>query len=272
MTMEQFITDTGHTDTFAGIAECFTATDEQNIIIRVSRHSRLVWWMIRFTQILTEVHGKISQVFHHDCIILGSQRSYRLQFLFIQTNPSRIIRVAIYDCTNIAVLQITLQLSPQLITPIVIYIKCLIFHALHLQLHFLYRETGINKEHSVLLRITLTAGKERGKSTLHTAAYRYTSLSLYIHADKRFHECRRSILQSRKPLNVRITMCNTILQSLDLGIHTYFGSRQTRYTHFHLDKFHAALLFSISSYGFHFTNSSLGKVLYAKIMDGIIYQ
>mgnify|MGYP004419829797 CR=1 FL=1 len=72
---------------------------------------------------MKEIHGKIGQVLDDNHIILVCHLTYDLQLLFRQTEPSRIVRVGIDKSRNIALAQILLQFSPQLISPEIIHIK-----------------------------------------------------------------------------------------------------------------------------------------------------
>ena len=102
MATEQSIADTYHTNALASIAECLAATDKQHIVVRVAGHRWLVGSLERCAQVLAEIHGKIGQVFHHDGVVFGGQFADSLQFVFIETNPRRVVGVAIYHGADIA--------------------------------------------------------------------------------------------------------------------------------------------------------------------------
>ena len=130
--MEQHVGNTRHTDAFASIAESLTSADEQDIIIGISGNGYLVRRLKRRAQILAEIHGEICQILHHDHIVLGGQFAYYLQFFFTQADPRWIVGVAIDDGADVALFQIALQLSFQLVAAIVVYVKGLVFDAHHL--------------------------------------------------------------------------------------------------------------------------------------------
>ena len=56
-------------------------------------------------------------------------------------------------------------------------------------------------------------------------------------------------------------MGNAVLQSLDLRIYAHLCSRQSWYTHLHLDILHAALFLGSGSHLLHLANGGFGEVL-----------
>ena len=153
--MEQLVRDTGHTNTFTGIAECLGTTDQQHVVIRIACHGSLIRWFKRHTQVLAEIHGKVSQVLHHNHIILRSQLTNRLQFILIETDPRRVVGITIHDGADITLIQIRHQLVVQLLSTVVIHIEGLVLPAHHLQLHLLHRETRVDKQHRIFLLVSL---------------------------------------------------------------------------------------------------------------------
>ena len=84
---EQLIADAYHANAFAGIAECLRSADEQHVVVGVAGNGRLVGRLERHAQVLAEVHRKVCQIFHNDCIVLCGQFTYRLQFGFRHAYP-----------------------------------------------------------------------------------------------------------------------------------------------------------------------------------------
>ena len=268
--MEKFVGDTGHADTFTGITEGLTATDEQHIVVGVAGHRSLIRRFERRTEVLAEVHSEIRQVLHHYHIVLRSQFADSLQFLLAQTDPRRVVGIAIHDGADVALGKITLQFGTQFVTTIVVNIERLVFHAHHLQLHLLHGEARIDEEHGVFLAVGLTACQERGEGALHGTAHRHTALRRDIHADEGLHEARSLLFQSGITLNVGIGMGDALLQCLHLCLHTSLGSGQTGYSHFHLDELLAGSLLGLGCHLFHFTDGSLGKVGNAQFSDKLV--
>ena len=182
--MEQLVADAHHTNALAGIAESLGAADEQHVIIGIMGYRRLEGSFEGLREVLPEVHSEVGQVFHDDAVVLGCQRADGLKFPLSQAYPRRVVGVGIDDGAYIAVFQIGLQLRAELIASVVVDVESLVFHALHLQLHLLYGEAGVDEEHGVLLLIGLRAGEERGKRSLHGASNGYTALGLDIDVDE----------------------------------------------------------------------------------------
>ena len=111
MAVEEFVADTGHADAFAGIAESFRTADEQDVVIGVVGDTGLIGCLKRRAQVLAEIHGEISKVFHDDDVILVCQISYRAQFFIGHADPCRVVGVAIDDSADVSAFQIALQLA-----------------------------------------------------------------------------------------------------------------------------------------------------------------
>ena len=99
--MEQSIGDTGNTDTFTCITESLGTTDKQHIVICITGYGSLIRRLERCRKILTEVHGKISQILHHDGIVFRSELTNHLQFLLTQTDPRGVVGVGIHDGADV---------------------------------------------------------------------------------------------------------------------------------------------------------------------------
>ena len=153
--MEQCIADANHTDTFAGIAECLRTTDKQHVVISISCHSGLIWCLERCRQVLTEVHCKVSKVFHHYYVVLCCKLTDNLQLLLTQTDPRWVVGVRINYGADVSLAQIALELGLQLVATIVVHVEGLELHAHHLQLHLLHRESWVDEQHGILLLVTL---------------------------------------------------------------------------------------------------------------------
>ena len=263
--MEQFVRYTCHTNALASIAEGLGAGNQQDVVIRIVGHRGLIGSFEGLGQILSEIHSKVGQVFHDDGIILGSQLAYRLQLTLRHTYPGRIVGIGVDDGADVALAEIAFQFVVQLVATIVVHIERLILYTLYLQLHLLYRETRVDEEHGIFFPVSLRAGKERGKRTLHAATHRYTTLRGYVYVDKSLDKAGCLLFQFRISLNVRIGMCDTALQSLDLGIDTHLSSGQAWYAHLHLDELNTALLLGHSCHLLHLTDGCLGKVLNAQL-------
>ena len=75
--------------------------------------------------IATEVHTEVSQIFHHDDIVLCSQSADDSQLLLLKTYPGGIVRVGVYDGSNVSAFKDTLQLVVQRLSTVVIDVKLL---------------------------------------------------------------------------------------------------------------------------------------------------
>ena len=132
MTMEQGIGYTSHTDSLTGIAECLRAADKQHIVVCIAGDGSLIGWLERCGEILAEVHGEVCQIFHHDGIVFGSQRTDHLQLLLPQTDPRGVVWVGVDDGTDVPLRKIALQFRTEFVATIVIDIESLILHTHHL--------------------------------------------------------------------------------------------------------------------------------------------
>ena len=195
--MEQLVTDTSHTNAFASITESFGTRNQQHVVICISTYRRLIRWLKGYTKVLAEVHSKVSQILHYNGIILGGQSSNSLQLVFVQTNPSRIIRIGIDDGTDVTILQITLHLGTQFLTSEIIDIKGFVLNTHYLQLHLLNRETWVDEKHRILFFRSLRTGKERSIRALHRTCYWHAALRSNIQSDEGLHKARCFLLQCR---------------------------------------------------------------------------
>ena len=180
MTMEQLVRDTGHTNTFASIAEGLGTRNQQDVIIRIATYRGLIRCLERYAQILAEVHGEVRQVFHDDGVILCSQASDGLQFLLVQTNPRRVVGIRIDNGTDVALREIALQLGSELVATIVVNVEGLVLDAHDLQLHLLNGEAWVDEQHGILLLRCLRTGKERGKRALHGTSDGYATFRSHV--------------------------------------------------------------------------------------------
>ena len=71
--MVKFIGDRCHADTLSGIAERFGTGYLHDIIIGITGYARLVRRLERTSEVLAEIHGKISQVLENNGIVFGCQ-------------------------------------------------------------------------------------------------------------------------------------------------------------------------------------------------------
>ena len=155
MAVEQLVGDTSDTDTFSSIAEGLGAADEQHVVVGITGNSGLIRRLERCGEILAEVHGKVSEILHHDGIVLGGQFTDGLQFLLTQTDPRGVVGVGVDDGADVALLEVALEFVAEFLAAIVIDIEGLILHAHHLELHLLHRESWIDEEHGVLRLVAL---------------------------------------------------------------------------------------------------------------------
>ena len=146
----------------------------------------------------------------------------------------------------------------------------MVLYTLHLQLHFLYGEARVDKQHGVLALVGLRTGEERCEGALHAAYHGHTAFGFDINIDEGLDETRGLTLQLGIALNVGILRGDALLQCLYLGIYTHLGGRQSWYAHFHFYIFYAAGLLGFGSYLFHFADGCLGKILYAKFIDQLV--
>ena len=123
MTVEQLVGYTGNTNTFACITECLGTTDEQHVVIGIACHGGLIRRLERYAEVLTEIHGEVSQVFHHNHIILRSQFTDGLQFILIEADPRGIVGVTIYDSADVPFAEVRLQFRTEFVTTEIIYIE-----------------------------------------------------------------------------------------------------------------------------------------------------
>ena len=270
MAMEQFVGNARHTNTLTGITEGLAAANQKYIVVGIAGNGSLIRRLKGNAQVLAEVHGKIGEVFHHYYIVAGGQLTNHLQFLFVQANPCRVIRVAIHNGTDVSLFKIALQLCFKLRTAVIINIECFELHAHHLQLHLLNGETGIDEEYGVFLRVSLTTGQKRCKSSLHAAAHGNASLGGNVNTDERLHETRGFFLQFGITLNVGIRMCYSVVQCLYLCLNAYLGCRKAGDAHLHFDEFYSRSRFRLGGDLLHLTDSGFGKICDAKLFDKVV--
>ena len=102
MAMEQLVRDARHANAFAGIAEGLRPGDKQDVVVGIMGHGGLVGGLEGLREVLTEVHGKVGQVFHDDGIVLRGQFANGLQLLLRHAYPCRIVRVGVDNGADIA--------------------------------------------------------------------------------------------------------------------------------------------------------------------------
>ena len=130
--MEKLVADADHTDALTSIAECLRTADQQHVVVGVAGHGRLVRWFERYAQVFAEIHGEVSQVFHHNGIILGGQCANCLQLALCQADPRGVVGIGIDNSADVTLAEIALEFGLQLVATEVIDIECLVLHALHL--------------------------------------------------------------------------------------------------------------------------------------------
>ena len=270
MAVEERVADADDADALAGIGERLRAADEQHIIVRVAGHRGLVGRLERHTEILAEVHGEVSQVLHHDGVVLRRQFADGLQLALREAHPRGVVGIRIHDGADVALLEIALQLAAQLRAAEIIDVEGLVVHALHLQLHLLHGEAGVDEQHRVLRLRRLRAGEERGEGALHGTRDWYTALGGDVHADEGLHEARGLLLQFRIALDVGIAVGDAVLERLDLRPDAHLGSGQTGDAHLHLDELHPTLLLGHGCHLLHFADGGLGEVLNAQLGNQVI--
>ena len=98
----EYIADTQHTDTLTCIRESFRTRNSKDVIVSIACNSSLEGRFKWMREVATEVHGEISQVLKDNDIMFGCQHSDTFQLFFVETYPRWVIRVGIYNATDIA--------------------------------------------------------------------------------------------------------------------------------------------------------------------------
>ena len=110
MTMEQLVTDASHSDALSSITECLGTTDEDDVVVRVVSHRWLIRRFESLAEILTEIHGKVGEVLHHNRVVLRCQTANGAQLLLVQANPCRVVRIAVENGTDVSLREVAFQL------------------------------------------------------------------------------------------------------------------------------------------------------------------
>ena len=118
-------------------------------------------------QIFAEIHGKVSQVFQNDAVVLVSQHGDALQFLLVEAHPRRVVGVGIDDAADVATSQNLLQLLNERLATIVVNIQSEMLQANHVTLRGLHGEARMNEQYRVLLWHRMVPSRESGESALH---------------------------------------------------------------------------------------------------------
>ena len=132
MTVEQFVAYAGNAYPLSGIAESLRPADKQDVVVGIVCHGRLVRRLERTAHVLTEVHCEVCQVFHYDGIILRCQLADGAQLVVGEAHPRGVVGVRVDYGADVSLLEIALELWPQLVAAIVIHVKRLVGNALHL--------------------------------------------------------------------------------------------------------------------------------------------
>ncbi len=267
----ELITDTCHTDALTSVAECLRTADEQDVVVRVVGHRRLVGRMVR-TDVTTEVHGEIGQILHNDAIVSCSQFADSTQFLVRQANPRRIVGIGINNGADVAIAEVALQFRAKFLATEIVDIKRFIFRTLHLQLHFLYGKSWVNKENGVLFLVCLRTSEERGISALHRSADRHAPFRGNVHIDEGLDKFRSGLFQGGKALDVGITVGDSVLQRLDLCLDADVCGRESGDAHLHLYELNTTFLLSLGSHTLHLADGRFGEILDTMLTDCVVYQ
>ena len=200
MRVEQFVGHTSHGHPLPGIAEDFGGRQHKNVIVRIAGHRRRIRRLPRLAQVLTEVHTEISHVFQYDNPVTGGQFTDNRQFAVLQTNPRRIVRIGVNDSRDVALFQITLQLLPQRLSPIMVDVELFPLRPDDAQLGFLDGKSRIDKQNLVFSRHALCGNDERPERGSHRTGRRYASPWRDVYIDKSLHEARSLALQFGNPV------------------------------------------------------------------------
>ena len=171
-------------------------------------------------EVATEIHGEVCQILQHDYVMLGGKFANALQFLFGETHPCRIIRIAIDNAGNITLREHLIKFLNQLRTAIIVDIKSNRLQANHLTLVGLHRETWMNEKNRVALRHSKMQSSKDGKCPLHRTNSGNTTFRFQIDADEGHDKSGGCILERSDTGIGRIDGCTTLVERFFLGIHT----------------------------------------------------
>ena len=262
--MEELVADAGDTDTLTGIAEGLGAGDEKHIVVGIAGDGGLIRGLERCGEVLAEVHGEVSKVFHDDGIVLGGELTDGLQFLLTQTDPRGVVGVRVDDGADVTLLEVAIEFGAELVAAVVVDIEGLVLHAHDLELHLLHGEARVDEEHGVLRLVALRTGEERGEGALHGAADGDTALGGDVDADEGLHKLGGGFLEDGGSLDVGIRMGDAVLKGFDLCVDAYLGGGKSGDAHLHLDELYPTLLLGLGGDLFYFADRGLGKVLNAE--------
>ena len=156
------------------------------------------------SHIATEVHAEVSQVFHDNDIVLRSEFANDSQFFFFQANPCRIVRIRIYDSSNVTLSQERFQLFTKRLASVMIDIEFFPLCTDDAKLGLLNRETRVDEQDLVLTRCALGTSDERAIRARHTTHSRHTRTWRDIHIKECLHETGSFVLQFRHTRSSRI--------------------------------------------------------------------
>ena len=260
MTFEELVADASQRHSLAGIAEYLRGREHQDIVVGIMRHGRRIRRLERMSHIATEIHTEVSQVLHHDDIVLGGQFANNRQLFFFQANPRRVVRIGIDDSSYIALCQERFELFTKGGSPMLINVEFLPLGTDNAELGLLDRETRVDEEHLVLARCALRTGDERAIRARHTSHGRHTRAGTDIDIEECLHETGCLVLQLGYTGSCRILRAYASIECRLLGLHPCLIHGQAGRALIHTDERNTRLLLQILCHQQHFADGRSRKV------------
>ena len=233
----------------SGIAEHLRSGHHYYIVVRIFGDRRLERRFVRLAERLAEVHAHVGKVFDDYSIILSGQLAYRLQLVFREVEPSRIVRAGIYDCSNATCRKMPFKLRAQFFAAEIIYVERVARDAENACLSTLNRESWIYEEYGVTAFHKMRTKEESRETSLHRSYRRDTSQRRDIDVEVCLQESRRIGFQFRDSIHVRVFRCDSGIQGLLFRLDAHAHRREARYAHFKMKELCAALTFESPSDG-----------------------